>query len=265
MIQTECKGCGQKIKVPEDMAGKRARCPSCGDPVKIPLGSAPASSPEPPRAKTPPPIRRPPSATPIGKPVAPPPMPADNPFDFTAPAAVPPREALPTPPTPLPAVEPPPAKVAAAIPEAQLDFSPPVIVQFSLSRSLATYAGMLGAVAGAGLVTLVGPSEDALTEVLSRGARGNLTAEHLRGALIGFVAGLLFGCALMGLVGRYRTSVSAAMLLTVGGTAYGAIRQAAEGELSWFLVLGGAFLGGLLAAGLGALAGALVDLLRARA
>src|SRR5262249_57111993 len=59
MIQTECKGCGQKLKVPDDMAGKRARCPSCGDPVKVPGASAAASSPERSPPATPPPRPRP--------------------------------------------------------------------------------------------------------------------------------------------------------------------------------------------------------------
>lgn len=259
MIQTECKGCGQKIKVPEDMAGKRARCPSCGDPVKIPLGSALASSPEPP------PSRRPPSAIPMGKPVSPPPMPADNPFDFTTPAAASPRQAVPSPPTSRPASEAPPANLRAAIPEARLDTSRSGAARISLTRRLATYAAIVGSIAGACVVVQIGPSEEGAAEVLSRVARGDLTVERLKGALIGLIAGLLMGSAVFGLVGRSRASALGAILLTVSGGAYGAVRKGADGELSWFLVLGGTFLGAVLSAGLGALMGALFDLMRGKA
>jgi hypothetical protein len=68
----------------------------------------------------------------------------------------------------------------------------------------------------------------------------------------------------MGLVGRTRVSIAGTLLLTVSGMAYGAIRQAAIAEVSWFLILGAAFLGAAVAAGLGALLGALLDLLRER-
>jgi hypothetical protein len=263
MIQTECKGCGQKLKVPEDMAGKKARCPSCGDPVKIPGGSAPASSPERPPAKTPPPSR-PPSAIPIGRPVAPPPMPADNPFDFTAPAAAAtPRDAIPLAVSPPPAIEPP-ADEKADIAEAKSDTPPHSASRLSMARLLATSAAILGAITGAGLLAHIEPSEDMVMEFIGRHARGSLTAEHLTGALIGLIAGLLLGWAVIGLVGRSRTSAVGAVLLTVSGVAYGATRKAAEGELSWFLVLSGAFLGAALAAGVGALLGAVFDLMRGK-
>src|SRR6266851_5147344 len=101
MIQTECKGCGQKLKLADDMAGKRARCPSCGDPVKVPGAAAAVSSPERPRPTTPPPERprrktpSPRRPTPVEQPAAPA---SDNPFDFmnlaaTPPAPSPPRSA----------------------------------------------------------------------------------------------------------------------------------------------------------------------------
>src|SRR5262249_1045079 len=125
MIQTECRGCGQKLKLADDMAGKRARCPSCGDPVKIPGASPAVSSPERP-ASNPPPPERPASTTPPPerpRPTTPPPerrrhktpsprrpipdaQPAtprsDNPFDFTNTAPPPPVANTPPPPRPNP-------------------------------------------------------------------------------------------------------------------------------------------------------------------
>jgi hypothetical protein len=265
MIQTECKGCGQKIKVADDMAGRRTRCPSCGDPVKIPLGNAPASSPEPPRAKTPPPTRRPSSAIPMGKPVAPPPMPAANPFDFNTPAVLPAREQPKAPQTQPPAVDSQPATVAAAVPEANAGSLQVGGPSFSLPRTLASYAALAGAIAGACIMIQIGPSEDAVTELLGRVARGDMTVERLKGALIGLIAGLLIGCAVSGLVGRTRTTALGAVLLAAAGGVYGGIRTGAEGELSWFLIVSGSFLGAALAAVVGALVGTLLDLLRGRA
>jgi hypothetical protein len=45
-----CSGCGKELKIPDELAGKRARCPSCQTVVEVPGGSAAAAadSPAPP-------------------------------------------------------------------------------------------------------------------------------------------------------------------------------------------------------------------------
>jgi DNA-directed RNA polymerase subunit RPC12/RpoP len=44
MINFICKNCGQKLKVPDQNAGKKAKCPKCNNPLLIP--SAPEQSPQ---------------------------------------------------------------------------------------------------------------------------------------------------------------------------------------------------------------------------
>lgn len=62
MIKFRC-GCGQKIGVPEAVAGKRVKCPGCGNAVVVPAASAmteagapqkPAAAPKPTRSAPPP-------------------------------------------------------------------------------------------------------------------------------------------------------------------------------------------------------------------
>jgi hypothetical protein len=132
----------------------------------------------------------------------------------------------------------------------------------SLAQPIATYAAILGAVAGAAVLARFGPSDEAATRVLGRLARGSLTVEHLRGAIIGLVGGLLIGSAIVGLAGRTWTSAFAILLLAVGGAIYGAIRSAGEVELTWFLLLGGAVCGTIAGVVVGALLGWMIDLTR---
>jgi hypothetical protein len=109
---------------------------------------------------------------------------------------------------------------------------------------------------------MFGPSEEALADGLGRLARGNVTVDHVRGALVGLVGGLLIGCALVGVVGRGLTPIAVACSLVLVGAVFGAVRKSGAGELPAFLLLGAA-LGGLVAgAAVGALLGAVVGLAR---
>src|SRR5262245_42819891 len=165
MIQTDCKGCGQKLKVPDDMAGKRTRCPSCGDPVKVPGASPAASSPERPRPVTPPP-ERPGPATPPPRRSTPPRVAqaalptAGDPFDFANPA-----------PLPVTPSRTPPAAVAqpAPVANAGLVFDEPALTSGSatlaprrggsLPRQLASWGALIGAALAVALLVLLGPSD----------------------------------------------------------------------------------------------------------
>ena len=40
-IETPCSGCGQKLAVAEEHAGKQARCPSCGEIYTVPHAQLP--------------------------------------------------------------------------------------------------------------------------------------------------------------------------------------------------------------------------------
>lgn len=55
MIELPCAGCGQRLQVRDQDAGKQARCPQCGQLTQIPLGSASL----PPQAAPPPPSGQP--------------------------------------------------------------------------------------------------------------------------------------------------------------------------------------------------------------
>jgi hypothetical protein len=107
---------------------------------------------------------------------------------------------------------------------------------------------------------MFGPSEGALADGMGRLARGNVTVDHVRGALVGLIGGLLIGCALVGVVGRGLTPVMVACSLVLGGAVFGAVRKSAEGELPSFLLLGAALAGLAVGAALGALLGAVVRL-----
>ncbi len=63
--------CGQRLQVPDEMAGRTGKCPSCGAAVLVPGSAAPTSFPAPP---PPPPV--PPPAPALGSPPLPPPVPA---------------------------------------------------------------------------------------------------------------------------------------------------------------------------------------------
>jgi hypothetical protein len=281
MIQTECKGCGQKLKLVDDMAGKRARCPSCGDPVKVPGASPAVSSPERPASNMPPPERPRPTTPPPEKrrfktpsprrpvpdaqPAAPPP---DNPFDFMNPAPYSPTASTPPPRPSQPA---PVAQVAPAA-NAGLVFAQPIASPIprasayrpprSFARPFASYGALLGAALAATTLFLLAPSEDAITEGLARLARGKLTVEHIRGAVVGLIGGLLIGSAVVAIVGRSLQSITVGCLLLIAGAVLGAIRQSSEGELTIMLLLAAAYTGVIAGAALGGLIGAMVDLAR---
>jgi hypothetical protein len=38
MLRLSCSVCGRKMRVPDDLAGRRVRCPECEEPVRVPLG-----------------------------------------------------------------------------------------------------------------------------------------------------------------------------------------------------------------------------------
>ena len=44
-IHFQCGQCGAKVKGPEQMAGKEARCPRCNNPLRVPVPKPPASAP----------------------------------------------------------------------------------------------------------------------------------------------------------------------------------------------------------------------------
>ncbi|MCY2932496.1 MAG: hypothetical protein NTV86_23975 [Planctomycetota bacterium] len=66
MIEFTCEGCGQKLKVPETFAGKKAKCPHCKGTIDIPMVTSPVAGPGDldvmaaagPAAPTPPPLAR---------------------------------------------------------------------------------------------------------------------------------------------------------------------------------------------------------------
>ena len=84
--------------------------------------------------------------------------------------------------------------------------------------------------------------------------------DHIRGGLAGLIGGLLLGCAVVAIVGRALPSVVAACMLVIAGAVFGALRQSAEGELSFSLLLAGAFCGIVVGAALGGLIGMFVNL-----
>ena len=281
MIQTECKGCGQKLKLADDMAGKRARCPSCGDPVKVPGASSAVSSPERPASSTPPPERPRPAPPPPERrrpktpsprrpiPDAQPAVPlSDNPFDFMHPAPQPATASTP-PPRPSRA-----APVAQLVPPASagLVFAEPGPTPAapgsayrrsrSFARPFASYGALVAAVLAATLFFLFAPSQDAITQGLARLARGKLTVEHIRGAVVGLIGGLLIGSAVVAIVGRSLQSIAVGCLLIIAGAVLGAIRQSGEGELPIVVLLAAAYAGMIAGAALGGMIGAILDLRR---
>jgi hypothetical protein len=132
----------------------------------------------------------------------------------------------------------------------------------SLSRQLASYGALVGAALGVALLVLLGPSDEKISEALGRLARDKVTVDHVRGALIGLIGGLLLGAAVVAVVGRSLPSVVVASLLMIAGAVFGAVRQAAESELPVFLLLAAAVCGVVLGAALGGLLGAVAGLAR---
>jgi ribosomal protein S27E len=43
-IEMQCAGCGQRIRVGDEHAGKKARCPACGTITLVPAGGEPAET-----------------------------------------------------------------------------------------------------------------------------------------------------------------------------------------------------------------------------
>jgi hypothetical protein len=109
---------------------------------------------------------------------------------------------------------------------------------------------------------LIAPGEDAITESLARLGRGKLTVEHIRGAVVGLIGGLLIGSAVVAIAGRWLQSIAVACLLVIAGAVLGAIRQSGEGELPIMLLLAAAYGGVIVGAAIGAMVGAMVDLAR---
>lgn len=67
-IEFRCSGCQQLLKVPDDSAGKNARCPKCSSLVVVPAAGTgavpPVFAPPPPFAPAPPPVAPPPPPPP---------------------------------------------------------------------------------------------------------------------------------------------------------------------------------------------------------
>src|SRR5262245_47509811 len=57
-FQIQCPECGKLLKVPDEARGKKLRCPACKNPFQLPA-ETPISKPEPKRAVTPAPARKP--------------------------------------------------------------------------------------------------------------------------------------------------------------------------------------------------------------
>jgi hypothetical protein len=132
----------------------------------------------------------------------------------------------------------------------------------SFSRPFAAYGALIGAALVVTAFYVLAPGEDSTTEGLSRLARGRLTVEHIRGAIVGMIGGLLIGSALVAVVGRSVPSIAVGCFLLILGGVLGAVRQSGEGELSIMLLLAAAYGGVMVGAALGGLVGALVDLSR---
>jgi hypothetical protein len=183
-------------------------------------------------------------------------------------------------PPPLAASTPPPRPSAAPPPVAQLAiaatpapvFSAPTSTPAtfgsthrrarSFARPFASYGAFIGAALAAVVFHLLTPGEDTMTEGLGRLARGNLTVDHIRGALVGLIGGLLIGSALVAIVGRSLPSIAIGCFLLIAGAVLGAVRQSGEGELPIMLLLAAAYSGLIAGAALGGMLGAVVDLAR---
>ena len=48
MLRVSCPVCGRKLRVPDDLAGRRVSCPECEEPVRVPPGQGgPEATPQP--------------------------------------------------------------------------------------------------------------------------------------------------------------------------------------------------------------------------
>jgi hypothetical protein len=48
MPRVFCPVCGRKLRIPDDLAGRRVCCPECEEPVRVPVGQDPAEPAPPP-------------------------------------------------------------------------------------------------------------------------------------------------------------------------------------------------------------------------
>src|SRR5262249_57212057 len=96
----------------------------------------------------------------------------------------------------------------------------------SLPRQLASWGALIGAALAVALLVLLGPSDATVSDALGRLARGKVTVDHIRGALLGLIGGLLIGCAVVAVAGRCLPAVVVACIFVIGGATAGAVRQA---------------------------------------
>ena len=78
-IEMPCTGCGQKLRVSDEHAGKMARCPQCGTIARVPDPDGPPSESTPPTEAFPRPDQSQPTPKPESRPVAENPF-AENPY-----------------------------------------------------------------------------------------------------------------------------------------------------------------------------------------
>jgi hypothetical protein len=89
-----------------------------------------------------------------------------------------------------------------------------------------------------------------------------MTVDHVRGALVGMIGGLLIGSVVVAIVGRSVPSIVVGCVLVIAGAVFGTVRQSGEGELPIMLLLVAAYGGVIAGAALGVMLGAVVDLAR---
>jgi hypothetical protein len=252
MIQATCLGCGQKLKVKDQLAGKKIKCPGCGDPMRIPVAAEtvqdipPLPLPAPPPSPPPPTRREPRAAVPVAAPPAPPPV-AQQGFDFGQ---------LPAEKAAEPGAFGGLAEAMDAPPTRRRRRSSPV-------KNWATHGALAGALTGVLLVIFLPPPEAAIIEALHKGMP-KLEPDRIRGAVVGLVGGLLVGMAVLGVVGRSIESFGAVLVLLIAGAVYGGYRQADALEMAWPLLLAGTLGGVLVGALLGLLVGGIIAAARGR-
>lgn len=252
MIEVKCLGCGQKLKVQDALAGKKARCPTCGDPVAIPSAGArtPSAVPAPALIPAPPPPAvRIPAPPPPAKPTAP-----DNPFGFTRPATT---------------AEAPVGSFAglarADTGEGMGERSGRKRRGRSSAARWATRLALAGALAGGLTIAIVRPTDAAMIRAIHEPlvrTFPTVSADAVRGVLVGTLSGLLLGCVALAVAGRSDEGAVGVFVLMIGGAVYGWFREASAQEMSWAFLLAGAACGVLVGAALGALLGAILAAIR---
>jgi hypothetical protein len=249
MIQATCLGCGQKLKVKDQLAGKKVKCPGCGDPMRIPTAAETVEDvglplpPPPPQARPSPPVAKP------APPPPPPPAPAvpQPAFDFGQP-------------TPAAAADP---AVFGGLAESTGTPLAPRRRRTSPVKSWATHGALVGALAGALLVVLLPPPEAVLVEALHKGLP-KLEPDRIRGALVGLAGAFLVGMLIVAVVGKSIESFCAVVVLMLGGAIYGGYRRADPLEMGWSIVTAGTAAGILAGAMLGLVVGAIIAAARGR-